>query len=209
MPRVSLLGVPACLAGWLVLGLLVAGGTAPTPPDAVVEGFALGLPRGVLTVFTWPTLLPVVAAVLLAVAVTALRRGRPEVAALAVLAPALAITVNTFLSKPLFDRWYDEHLAYPSGHTVSLVTAVTVLAAATAGRVRTVVLAVGAVLTALAAVGMAGLGYHYVTDVVGGAAFAVAVTTAVWWALNRFPGDRPGVSAGPSPRRRGPGRSAG
>ncbi len=120
---------------------------------------------------------------------------------LAVTGPALAVAVNTWVLKPAFGRYYDDHLAYPSGHTVSLVATVTVVAlSVSTTRTRVLTVVVGVVLTGCAAVGMAGLGYHYVTDVVGGAATAVAVT------LGMAPPVRAAVTSGfrTGPRRRGP-----
>ncbi|KID31290.1 PAP2 superfamily protein [Prauserella sp. Am3] len=206
-PRRPVAAVPlvgAGLAGWLALGLLVAGGRRPTPPDAAVESAALGLPHALLVAFTVPTEAPVAFAVLAVVTAVAARGRRWSVVAVAVVAPAVTITANTWLSKPLFDRWYDDHLAYPSGHTVVLVTTLTVVALATAGTARAVVIVAGAGLTAAAAVGMAGLGYHYVTDVAGGAAFAVAVTTGLMAVLH--PTVTALVSGARSPRRPARGR---
>ena len=168
-----------CGAAAFLLGLVVAGERVPTGLDrafeAGVEDAFDGL--GVLHVLVAPTEPWAVLAVLAVVTVTGLFRRRLDLAALAVLAPALAVGLNTVVLKPWFGRYYDDHLAYPSGHTVSLVATVTVVAlAVSTTRTRVLTLVVGAGLIGCAAVGMAGLGYHYVSDVVGGAATAVAVT---------------------------------
>lgn len=71
---------------------------------------------------------PYVVFALAAVAVfLCLRAGRRWEAALALGGPLLAILLNTWLLKPLYDRWKNGTLVYPSGHTVSLVAVLTVL----------------------------------------------------------------------------------
>jgi membrane-associated phospholipid phosphatase len=94
----------------------------------------------------------------------------------------VAVVLNTWVLKPLFDRWKNDTLVYPSGHTVSMVATVAVVWFLVSGRAVTaaVVAAVGAVLLAGVTLGMMGLGYHYVTDVVGGTAFAVFVVVILW-----------------------------
>ncbi|WP_227982568.1 phosphatase PAP2 family protein [Nocardia spumae] len=99
-------------------------------------------------------------------------------------APELVVAINTWALKSLWDRHLQHYLAYPSGHTVQFVAIATgsALVAATA-RVRIVVVAVAVVALFAVAVGMIGLGYHYPTDIVGGAALAVAAVTACWAAV--------------------------
>ncbi len=176
------LAVTAALCGAfaLALGVAVAGQRSPTGFDAAFESGVDGTFGGawVLTLLVAPTEPWAVLTVLAAVAGFGLARGRPEVVVLAVAGPALAVSVNTWVLKPAFGRYYDDHLAYPSGHTVSLVAAVTVVALLVRlRRARLLTVVCGTLLTGCAAVGMAGLDYHYVTDVAGGAATAVSLVS--------------------------------
>ncbi|MFE7797275.1 phosphatase PAP2 family protein [Nocardia sp. NPDC057440] len=107
-------------------------------------------------------------------------RGEWWRAAMMVVVPELAVAINSWLLKPLWERPLHDYLAYPSGHTVHLVAiAATFLALTDAPRARAVVLALAAVSLFAAAIGMIGLGYHLPTDIVGGTAAAIAMVTAL------------------------------
>ncbi|QFU91331.1 PAP2 superfamily protein [Amycolatopsis sp. YIM 10] len=174
------------LAGFAVfslLGLLLAGDRGFSAPDARIAGAVentLGGNEFLLRLLVLPTepyvLLPALA--LLATA-CAVRRHWTGLA-LTLAAPSIAVMLSSWVLKPWFGRYYDDHLAYPSGHTVSLVTtlAVVVLLIRTARTALLVALA-GVVLTAGAGIGMIGLHYHYATDVAGGAGLSVAVVPVV------------------------------
>lgn len=167
----------------VLLGLLVAGEDGPTSVDHTfadsVDAWLAGH-DSVLRLLVLATEPPVVLATLAVTVVVCLARRHPFGAVLAVAAPALATTLTSGALKPLFGRSYDDHLAYPSGHTAAVVSTLAVLVlVARPGVARWGVGITGLVLVAAAAVGMAGLRYHYVTDVVGGAACAVAVTIGV------------------------------
>jgi membrane-associated phospholipid phosphatase len=168
-----------CAALMAVLGLMFAGDHTPSAFDAFVgDGVHqwLGPRPGVLRALAVPSEAYVLIPVLALVALGCLMTRRRADALLAVAAPSVAVAVNTWLLKPLFGRYTDLGLAYPSGHTVSLVSTLAVLVVlAPPGRVRALTTAVGAVLLACAAIGMIGLGYHYVTDIIGGTFFAIAV----------------------------------
>ena len=174
-----LAGVCAVLA--LALGLVFVGEHAGSGVDDAVWDVVAGWPHWVLVVLVLPTepyvLLPVLALLVLWC------RSRPWDAVFVVLAPALAVAVNTWVLKPLFDRWKGDTLVYPSGHTVSFVATVVVVVVLVRGRQRVVTVVVGAVLLVGVAVGMVGLGYHYLTDVVGGGLFAVFAVLLVRGAL--------------------------
>ncbi|WUV13378.1 hypothetical protein OG738_41960 [Amycolatopsis sp. NBC_01488] len=171
--------VPAAVCGLLavLLGLPFAGGTAPGAVDRAADAAVAHLSPGVVRVLVLPTE-PYVVIVLAVVAVVlCLRAGRRLEAGLALAAPLLAILLNSFLVKPLYDRWKNDTLVYPSGHTVSLVSVLTVLVLVTR-RAFVVVLSALALLAATA--GLVGMGYHYLTDVAGGTLFAVAVVLLTW-----------------------------
>lgn len=166
--------IPAgiCALATLALGLLVAGDHSPLGVDDLVWSAVAGWPHGLLDVLVAPTEPYVVVPVL---ALVALRYR----SFFAVLAPSAAVAVNTWVLKPLFDRWKGDTLVYPSGHTVSLVAMLVVVFVLVGGRARAVTAAVGAVVVVASAAGMVGLGYHYVTDVLGGACFAVFAVLAI------------------------------
>jgi membrane-associated phospholipid phosphatase len=163
----------------LVLGLVFAGDRAPSGIDDAARSAVTGLPHGVLRALVLPTepyvLLPAL------VLLVAWRRyaSRPWDALFVVLGPAVAVAVNTWVLKPLFDRWKGDTLVYPSGHTVSMVATLVVVLLLVHGRARTITAVVGAVLLIGVTIGMLGLGYHYLTDVIGGTFFAVFAVLTV------------------------------
>ncbi|GAA4527030.1 phosphatase PAP2 family protein [Amycolatopsis samaneae] len=176
----------ACAVLALALGLVYAGGHGPGALDAAAESAITGWPHGLLRALVLPTepyvLLPVLA-LLTAWCLATRRRGD---ALFAVLGPAVAVSANTWVLKPLFDRWKGETLVYPSGHTVSMVATLAVLVLLVHGRARTVTAVTGAVALVAVALGMIGLDYHYLTDVVGGTFFAIFAVLAVRGLLTRL-----------------------
>ena len=181
-----------CAVIMIVLGVLVSG-EGLSGPDAVAERWVqrtFGADTDLLRLLVLPAeayvLIPVA---LIAAGLCLLGRRRPE-AALTIAGPLIAILANTWVLKPLFGRWKSTWLAYPSGHTVALVAVLTVLVLLARPGVATAVIAiVGAVALVSVTIGMIGLGYHYLTDVVGGTLFAVATVCATWvllsWAARR------------------------
>ncbi|WP_063813357.1 phosphatase PAP2 family protein [Nocardia anaemiae] len=114
-------------------------------------------------------------------------RGQWRRAVAMVVIPEVVVGLNSWVLKPLWDRPLHDYLAYPSGHTVHLVaiaTAFVVLAESTRARVVTIVIATVALVCA--AVGMIGLGYHLPTDILGGAAVAIALVVVCWKLAARF-----------------------
>jgi membrane-associated phospholipid phosphatase len=186
LARVRTIRVPAAICGLLalLLGLPFAGGTTPGSVDSAAAGAVAHLSPGVLRALVFPTEPYVVLALGLFAVALCLRAGRRVDAGLALAAPLLAILLTSWLLKPLYDRWKNDILVYPSGHTVSLVAVLTVLVLVTR-RAIVVVLAVLALLAATA--GLVGLGYHYLTDVAGGTLFAVAVVLLTWSVPRREP----------------------
>ncbi|MGW4486096.1 phosphatase PAP2 family protein [Amycolatopsis sp. NPDC004368] len=177
MNRILALVAVLCVVATVALGLVYAGGHSPGALDAWAANVIAGLGRGLLDVLVLPTepyvLVPAIAVI---AGICAYRRRWPD-AALAVMGPVLAVVLNTWVLKPLFDRWKERILVYPSGHTVSLVTVLAVVVALASRKV--LVAVVGVVLLCCAAIGMIGLGYHYLTDIAGGTFFATAVVTGL------------------------------
>lgn len=179
----------AALAG-IALGLWVPGGAVPVDHGGVL-----------LEIMVQPTepyvLLPAIA--LLTAWCAGKRRWDGVLLCLA--GSLLPVAVNTWLLKPLFDRPLHDYLAYPSGHTVSLVAVLTVVVLL-AKRMLVAVLA--GVVTVIAGVALVGLGYHYPVDVAGGACFAVAMVLTIARALRLVPvpsagSPRGGTSSGSPP----------
>lgn len=183
--------MPAAVCGLLalLLGLPFAGGSTPGAIDAVVAGWTAHLSPGVLRALVFPTEPYVVCALGVLAVVLCLRAGRKREAALALAVPLLAILLTAVLLKPLYDRWKNDTLVYPSGHTVSLVAVLTVLVLVTR---KAFVVVLSALALLAAAAGLVGLGYHYLTDVAGGTLFAVAVVLLTW----PVPRPAPAPSAG-------------
>ena len=168
-----------CAVFVVALGLPFVGDRGPSGVDEAAWSAVAGWPHGVLTALVFPTEPYVVGAGVLLLAVWCLRGSRPWDALFVVLAPTSAVAVNTWVLKPLFDRWKNDILVYPSGHTVIMVATLVVVFVLFGRRVRLVVAAVGPVLVVAVAMGMVGLGYHYLTDVAGGAAFAVSAVVTL------------------------------
>lgn len=187
------------------LGVRYAGDHGPSPLDSVLALdliAALSRQPELLRLLVAPSRAWVLVPVLLVAAVAAALGRRWDALALVVTGPALAVALNTWVLKPVFGRHYGDHLAYPSGHTVSLVAVCTVLAVCARPGVATVLSAViGALLTVAAGAGMIVLGYHYATDIVGGAAFSSAVVLALAAVLRALSPPRRHPAARPRPER--------
>ncbi|MFI7001007.1 phosphatase PAP2 family protein [Nocardia sp. NPDC050175] len=119
-------------------------------------------------------------------------RGQWWRAATMVVVPELALGLNSVLWKPLWDRHLHDYLAYPSGHTVHLVAIATAfIVLVDSVRARVIAFAVAVLALLAAAVGMIGLDYHLPTDIIGGAAVAIAMVLALCWPAQLFINRRP------------------
>lgn len=198
-PRSALVLAALFVLGMAAIGVDVAGNTAEGPFDKAVFDVLtrrpdLAIP---LTLCTHPAAMIAVIAIMTAVA---LRAGRPKVAALAVVGPVVAAGINTVVLKPLFDRTHQDTLAYPSGHTTTLVAILTVIvlvAAANSTRAQTVGVAVTAfALYAVGAGAIVGREFHYLTDTIGALFWGVAaviVLAALIDVATKRVGDTPSV----------------
>lgn len=205
---ISLLVV--CLAATVLLGSLFAHQSRAGGLDATIDAriqSGLGGQRTVLNdLAELGNLVPVIAmTAALVLACLATRRWRGAV--LVTLAVAAAAGITELILKPLVGRTLMGDLSFPSGHETrvfALAAAFAVLLTDPAwpripAGVR-LFLATAALLTACGvAVALVGLGQHYFTDTVGGAAVGTAVVLAIALILGRFaparardPGSRPG-----------------
>lgn len=184
------IGAVVCALATLALGLVYAGGSSPGRLDAAVKSAIDGWLGGHRTVLDWlclPTEPYVVIPVILLTAALCLRLHRRRDAVFAVACPLLTVLLNSWVLKPLFDRHYQGVLVYPSGHTVSLVSTLAMLALLVPpGAATRAVLGIGALALLCAGVGMIGLSYHYFTDIVGGTFFGVTVVLAIAWVSPRL-----------------------
>ncbi|MEV0335198.1 phosphatase PAP2 family protein [Nocardia sp. NPDC050717] len=188
--RATAIGVGAAVTAALPLTFPDDGG--PNAFDtAIAEPAASALSPGVAEVLVAPSDGPVVLLLLLCgCAWFAARRDRRRAVTMLVV-PEVILAINTWLLKPLWDRRIEDYLAYPSGHTVHLVAVATTFACLVTSTTTRIVVAVLTVLAILVITpGMAELGYHHPTDVVGGAAAAAAMAMGLCL-LARRPRARP------------------
>lgn len=199
-PRHTMLIVAVGMAFAVLLGVLLAGGRRPHGADAAFAHAVTDLFDGqqpLLRLLATPTEPWILVAVVTTAALGCGLQRRWSAVVLVTVGPSVAIAVNTWLLKPLFDRHYGQHLAYPSGHAVALVAVLTaVLLLARPGTARCIVAVLSGLLVVAAAVGLVGLRYHYLTDVVGALGYAIATVLALDVVIDRH---RNRVSVGPVP----------
>ena len=198
-----------CVAVTAVLGALFAhqarGSGLDTAIDARIQAGIGGHPallRGVARLGSAPAVIAVAGALVLACLATRRWRG----ALFVLTAVPAAEVVGEYVLKPLVDRTMEGDLVFPSGHTVGVAALAAAIAVLLTGPLRPPwpaaarLLLVFAVFlaTGVTAVAMIGMGAHYFTDTVGGAAVAVAMVLATALALDWFAarsGQRKPVSA--------------
>ncbi|WP_240505360.1 phosphatase PAP2 family protein [Nocardia mangyaensis] len=96
--------------------------------------------------------------------------------------PEVAVAINTWVLKPVWERQLHDYLAYPSGHTVHLVTVATAFACLVRDlRARCVIAALTVLAVLALVVGMVERDHHYPTDVLGGAAAGVSMAVGLCW----------------------------
>ena len=191
----------ACLIVLATLGLLVREQARPDGLDSAVDAAMVASFSGHAGVLPWLALpgstIPLIA-VSIAIAVGCLIAGRRNGAILAVTAVPVTAFLDDAVLKHLVDRTHFGQLSFPSGHTASAMTLATVLgvllhdqARPAATRVARAALVVGAcAVTALVAVGVIGLRWHYFTDTVGGVALGTGTVLTLAFLIDLAPGAR-------------------
>jgi undecaprenyl-diphosphatase len=165
-----------------VLGSRFVGQHRPGALDAAIAAAVHrvltehGMVARVLTGPTHPIVVYPVIALVLGVCVF---RGWWERAVLAVAAPGLCVLLTELVFKPLVGRTDNGVLSYPSGHTVSAVSALAVaalvLSAAWRASLRWAVLGLLMLVWLVFSTGLVGMDYHYFTDAIGGFLTAAGV----------------------------------
>lgn len=186
------MALAACVIFVALTGLLFKGETGPDGFDNAVDSPVIALFRahgGFLPWLALPgTLIPTIA-ISAAIAAGCLIAKRPNGAVLAVAAVPAATGLTDGLLKHLFHRTYLGALSFPSGHTTSVTGMTATLALlllvppqrARTRAVRAAVVGTACLVTAIVAIGVIGLRWHYFTDTAAGA--AVGVGTVLGLAL--------------------------
>jgi membrane-associated phospholipid phosphatase len=126
--------------------------------------------------------------VLLLCLIVALYRRWWAAAAAVIVCPALGL-LGVYVLKRVFDRFKEGALAYPSGHTTQVVIAMGLLVMIVGARLWVVAIAV--TVSVLGMIGMVAVGYHYLTDTIGGALLATTIVClAAQLARARTPASR-------------------
>ena len=176
----------ACTALIALLGILFADQSQPGRLDTAADNWiqsSLGGHPGVLSVLAGLGGPIPVTVMTLAVLVACLGTNRVRGALLAAVAVPVAAGTTEFLIKPLVDRTRFSTLSYPSGHTTGIAALAAVLAILLIGPlrpplpliVRVLLASADAVLAVAVATALVGLGKHYFTDTVAGAAVGISV----------------------------------
>jgi membrane-associated phospholipid phosphatase len=125
----------------------------------------------------------VLGSVVLATLAVALYRRRWRLALATALCPLLAMGLARVL-KPMFGRERQSGLAYPSGHTATLVVVMGMVVLVAGAAVWAVAIAVAYSLLGMLGVGVS---YHYFTDTVGGLLLGTAIVCVAALASGHAP----------------------
>jgi membrane-associated phospholipid phosphatase len=185
-----------CVAVTGLLGVWFAGQPRPGRLDTAVDlrvRAALGGHPGMLNAAAGLGDPLPVTVMIVALVLACLATRRPRGAALAAVAVPAAAALTEFLLKPLVGRTLQGAFSFPSGHSTGVFALAGTCAVLLAGPCRPPVrgrtrllLALGAYLVAcVVAAALIGLGIHYFTDTVGGAAVATAVVLVIALILDR------------------------
>jgi membrane-associated phospholipid phosphatase len=184
------LTLAACMIVVVLFGLLFRGQTGPDSFDNAVDSPVIAFFSGHHVLLDW---LIVPGDLIPAIAISAVTAfgcviaGRLNGAVLAVIAVPAAAGLDDGLLKHLFHRTYLGVLSFPSGHTTSVVAmtatlAILLLVPPQQARTRTAraaLVTAACLITAVVAMGVIGLRFHYFTDTVAGAAVGVGTVLAL------------------------------
>jgi membrane-associated phospholipid phosphatase len=205
------LAAAACAVVVAALGLLFNGQTGPgrldNAIDSPVVAFFAGRKGALLWLALPGTLIPAVV-ISAAIVVACLIARRFNGALLAATAVPVAAGLGDGLLKHLFHRTYLGQIAFPSGHTAAAAALTATLAVlflippqrAGMRAARVTLVAAACVITAVVAVGVIGLRWHYFTDCLAGAcvgtgavltlAFLIDLASAVVSNVRKLPASR-------------------
>ncbi len=202
-----------CLAGVAVLTSRVAGTRGPLGVDRAVDDRLVyrlrpftGLFRD-LTQLGSPLGVGVLSALLAGICLAV---GQRRAALLSITGPPLAGTLTEYVLKPAIGRQAGHLFAFPSGHTTGAVAVAAVIGmfllpngplASRSTPFRFGMALLAAILASGVPIGLIVLRYHYATDVLAGAAVALASTLLAALTLDRIAGGR---GTGSVSRFRGP-----
>jgi membrane-associated phospholipid phosphatase len=168
---------PIAVAAMLVLGWAVGKGS--TSVDDWFHQYGHGSARRLLF-FTDSRVLAIL---LVGCLVVALYQRRWRLAVVTVVSPVIAIALVQLL-KRLFDRQSDSALAYPSGHTTTMVVVMGMVVLVAGVALWAVLVAVAYCL--LGMIGQA-VTYHYFTDTVGALLLGAAIVCVAGLTLGHAP----------------------
>jgi membrane-associated phospholipid phosphatase len=179
-----------CAAAVAVLGVLFSHQTTADGFDRAVDAPVLRWFGGHHDLALWlasPGSLTPAAILSAAVVIACLLSGRLNGAVLGVVAIPVAVELDERLLKPLVHRTYHGSLVYPSGHTTAVVTFAAMVALLLLvpprptkfGVLRVLITAAACLLGAVVVIALIGLGWHYFTDTVAGAAVGIGTVCAL------------------------------
>ena len=185
----------ACVIVVVLIGLLFRGQTRPDGFDNAVDSPVIAFFSGhdalLLRLIMPGNLLPAIG-ISAVIAVGCLMARRLNGAVLAVTVVPAATGLDDGLLKHLFHRTYLGVLSLPSGHTTCVISMAATLSIlllippqqARTRTARVVLVAAACLVTAVTAVGVIGLRFHYFTDTVAGAAVGVGTALALAFVLD-------------------------
>jgi len=189
----------ACVLVIVTLGVLLREQAQPDGLDSVVDGAMVSSfqgHRGILPWLALPGSTGPLIAVSIAIAAGCLIARRPNGVALAVSAVPVTAFLDDTVVKHVVGRTHLGQLSFPSGHAASAMTLATVLGVllhdparrATTRVARAALVVVACGVTALVAIGVIALRWHYFTDTVGGVALGAGTVLTLAFLIDLVTG---------------------
>jgi membrane-associated phospholipid phosphatase len=172
-----------CAAAAIVIGVRVHGVGTPLPIDIAVDRRLPSLsPRSATEIMTFGSGIRFAACIAVLVGAALALRDRYS-AAVAAIAPPLAVVLTEWIGKPLVARAEPAGLGYPSGHVTgaAVIAAVVVLIGYRRWGWRGLVVLgpVAIAITAYMSIAVIRLHFHYFTDTIAGALVGYGTAAAV------------------------------